>query len=199
MKLSIIVDDNLIIKDGIHATVDMASIPFNISNLWAIHWNETAGEMELRDGQANVPFTDFTSIQPFADAFDTEYAVLTAPLPLDEYKALKVIEISNAAGAQITTGFTSDALGTTHTYGGKSTDQLNLIGAVSSGVDMPFPCADAGGVWDRRVHTNAQLKQALVDGSVYKQTVLVALDARRVEIDGAVDHAAVDAVAWVGV
>lgn len=200
MRLKIIFDDSRIIKDGVPLVVDLSSLAIDVSNLWAIAWDDqlaTPGEMELRDpSQRNITFDDMASIQPFVDLYDARAAELAAPAPLVDYQALKKTEMEQAASVLITNGFSSTALGSTHHYGGKITDQLNLIGAASADVDMAYPCADDSDVWARRQHTAAQLKQVLLDGSVYKQSVLIALDVKRNEIDIAVDHDQVDAVVW---
>jgi hypothetical protein len=90
-------------------------------------------------------------------------------------------------------------LGGLHHYGGKATDQINLIGAVSTGLDLPFPCADENDVWARRLHTAAQLQQVLNIGAAHKQEILVALDDVRDQVAAAVDHDSVDAIVWVEV
>jgi len=118
------------------------------------------------------------------------------PPPLESFKSTAKAQMDAAARSAILAGFTSDALGSNHTYGGKETDQINLVGAAASGADMPFPCADSNGVWERRIHTAAQLQTALAHGSEYKQAVLTALDARRAEIEAASDLAEIENVTW---
>lgn len=201
MELKAILADSLIIKDGVPLRVDFSALEIDTSNLWALEWDDSVspqGEMELLNGNQNVPFTDQATVQPFIDLYDNTMAEESV-VDLDLHKAAAIDAMSTAARAQIIAGFESDALGTTHHYGGFETDQINLIGAATSGADMPYPCRDQAGVWARRLHTAAQLNQVLRDGSLFKQSVLVALDGRRNEIDLAVDEAQVDAVQWMEV
>jgi hypothetical protein len=79
----------------------------------------------------------------------------------------KVAELSNACKAAILAGFDSDALGATHMYPAKDTDQANLSSSVVASLlpdisddwTTPFWCADTGGIWTFRPHTAAQIQQ----------------------------------------
>lgn len=202
MKLTIIPDDSLIIRDGVALKTDFSLIPVDVSNVRAIHFDDARtppGEMEFRDGTHNLPFTDPASLQPFIDKHEAVMALVSQQLPLPKYKALKLSQLERAAGSNITAGFNCSALGAVHRYGGKETDQINLIGAASTGLDLPFPCADENDAWARRLHTAAQLQQVLMAGAGYKQTILITLDGLREQVDAAADHAAVDAIEWVEV
>lgn len=92
-------------------------------------------------------------------------------LTLDKIQEKKILELSQACEAEIVSGFTSNALGTTHTYQSDRDDQLNLIGMVTANVDDFFKCHDGAG-WSYKLHTIAQLKQVLTDG---KNTKLASL------------------------
>lgn len=73
----------------------------------------------------------------------------------------------------IESGFTSDALETSCKYESEEIDQLNLIGAVSSGINQPFKCSlDDGESWEYKVHTAEQLKQVISDGAIVKANYL---------------------------
>ena len=61
-------------------------------------------------------------------------------LYLTEIKTNKIVDFSKIAQSEITAGFKSSALGTQHIYDSAIEDQLNLIGAVSTQVDMLFSC-----------------------------------------------------------
>lgn len=115
---------------------------------------------------------------------------------LDEAKEEKLLLLSIEAKRQITKGFYSSALGSEHFYGSQETDQLNLIGSCAVGVDMPYPCRDSRLVWERKLHTNAELIQVAGDGALRKQSVLAYLDGLRSQIDGAATVADVEAVLW---
>lgn len=193
MRLSVIVDDNLIKCDGRAFRCDLSEITIDLSNIHSIHWRDETGKIEHKNGAMNSVFTSIAFVQPFIDLHTAAVQEADAAPPLDVYKLERIAEAERYAGEQILAGFVSDALGTDHTYGGKKTDQLNLIGAASSGVDLPFPCADANGNWQRRVHTSAQFQQVVADGSAHKQGILTALDTIRTTIQNAPSYAAVDA------
>jgi len=73
--------------------------------------------------------------QPITQAvLDAEHVI--------EVKTAKLIELSIAAGTDITSGFKSDALGFPHWYDSELEDQINLIGAVASGSAMVFSARD---------------------------------------------------------
>lgn len=119
--------------------------------------------------------------------------------------AEKVSELSGACEADIVSGFTSSALGTECTYQSDRDDQLNLIGAVSSGVDMTFKCKDSSGVWDYRTHTAAQLQQVMSDGASVKHTKLNRFNQLRADVNAILDDAAltddekrtqIEAIVW---
>jgi len=78
----------------------------------------------------------------------------------------KTAELREACRSHIVGGVSSDALGAGHTYPTNATDQQNLNGCVTESLlndadpnwAVPFWCADAAGVWDRRIHTHAQIR-----------------------------------------
>lgn len=109
-------------------------------------------------------------------------------------QALKNTEIDTAVAAAIIAGFTSAALGSDHLYASAETDQLNLIGAVVVGANMTYPCRNGAGVWDRRLHTAAQLQQVLTAGANRKQALLVHADTLRAQVAATIDLPGLDAI-----
>jgi len=124
---------------------------------------------------------------------------LLAPT-LDELKASKTSEINTSCSKAITSGFTSSALGTPHTYQSDQTDQLNLIGVVAAGTDDYFKCGvtDANGniTWNYELHTIAQLQQVLADGKAHKQALLQKANTLKVQVASATTVAEVEAIVW---
>lgn len=59
---------------------------------------------------------------------------------LTKYKTDKTLLFSEYARQDIEAGFYSSALGYPHYYDSKQEDQLNLVGSVASGADMPYAC-----------------------------------------------------------
>ena len=95
-------------------------------------------------------------------------------------QAIKSTQILAACGAQILSGFDSTALGATHRYPAKMTDQQNLASSVLASLlpglpsdwTTPFWCADGDGVWLFRSHTGAQIQQV---GQDAKAAILYAM------------------------
>jgi len=119
---------------------------------------------------------------------------------LAELKTSKTNDINSACSKAITSGFTSSALGTQHTYQSEQTDQLNLIGVVTAGQDDYFKCGitDANGniTWNYELHTIAQLQQVLVDGKAHKQGLLQKANTLKAQVASAITVEDVEAIAW---
>lgn len=92
---------------------------------------------------------------------------------LTQDKAEKTNKVNEDVKTLIISGFTSSALGTNHMYQSDETDQLNLIGAVTSGVAQAFKCSSNDGEsWQWKMHTITQLQTVLRDGASYKNQLL---------------------------
>jgi len=98
--------------------------------------------------------------------------VKDAVAELEAVKGPKPATITAAAEAAIVSGFTSNALGTAHTYQSDRDDQLNLVGMVVGGTDDYFKCTDENGVSGYKLHTIEQFKQVLTDGKIVKLAIL---------------------------
>ncbi len=131
-----------------------------------------------------------------ADASGHPVAVDPPPPTLESVKVSKTAAINDACRAAIVGGFTSSALGAHHTYDSELEDQLNLIGAVGLGSNLPYRCADAAGVKEFRLHTAAQLKQVAADGAAIKLAALEHAATLKAQVQAAADVAAVEAVVW---
>lgn len=100
---------------------------------------------------------------------DPNYVQPPPPPSLDELKATKAEEISNACAAQIMGGLPSSALGQVYTYPTKLTDQSNLsasildsllpVNTADGSYTTPFWCMDGGGNWAWVNHTAIQIQQ----------------------------------------
>jgi len=93
-------------------------------------------------------------------------------LPLEDAIALKVNEINAIVANKIIGGFASSALGDTHYYQSDKEDQLNLIGAIATGVDQYFKCSPDNQNWEFKLHTNDELKVVINDGAAVKLHLL---------------------------
>jgi len=119
-----------------------------------------------------------------------------AAFDLDVEKEKKRAELNAACSALITGGFTSAALGQPYAYDSALEDQMNLIGAKSAGVALPYPCRDANGVKADRNHTAAQLLQVFNDGMVIKVNALAKCRTLKDQVKAATTVAAVQGVKW---
>ena len=116
---------------------------------------------------------------------------------LDQIKEAKRAALNDLCNAQISAGFTSDALGTTHGYGGALEDQINLIGSASLGMDVVYVCTDVAtsikGVYP---HTAAQIKKVLVDGSIVKLALIQKYRTLTNTVSSALTADQVNAINW---
>ena len=82
-------------------------------------------------------------------------------LVLANCKTSKKQSFSASCGNQITNGFTSSALGSSHHYSSAATDQMNINTVAVSGGSLW--CRDADGNWSFTLHTKAQAVQVQKD------------------------------------
>ena len=68
MNVCIVKEDKVVMVDGEGMNFDF-DLP---SNVWAIQWNGTTGEIEFNDGSPNEVITDFSAYQSFVDGHATE-------------------------------------------------------------------------------------------------------------------------------
>jgi hypothetical protein len=111
----------------------------------------------------------------------------------------KLQEIDRACEAVIIAGFSSSALGTPHAYSSEIHDQLNLTGAVQTGLDLPHPCRNEDGTREFLMHTSAQLQEVGRDLAVYKVKLLEYAHLLKHKLDlalAAEDQATMEAVVW---
>jgi len=177
------------------------------------HYNKTTGQLlgwYDTDIHTNIPTPNIAvsnedwqvALDINAKFVDVENKVLSVKdfRTLAELKASKTSEINSACSKAITSGFTSSALGTPHTYQSEQTDQLNLIGVVTAGQDDYFKCGitDANGnvTWNYELHTIVQLQQVLADGKVHKQGLLQKANTLKAQVTGATTVKDVEAVVW---
>ena len=68
MQISIVKEDKVVMIDGEAINFDF-DLP---SNVWAIQWNGSTGEIEFTDGNPNESITDFSAYQSLVDGHATE-------------------------------------------------------------------------------------------------------------------------------
>lgn len=124
--------------------------------------------------------------------------VLSIPdVTLDQVKEAKRAALNDRCNAQIKAGFTSDALGTMHGYGGALEDQINLIGSASLGMDVVYVCTDLQTkLKGATPHTAAQIKKVLVDGSIVKLALIQKYRTLVDTVSSAATAVQVNAINW---
>jgi hypothetical protein len=68
MNVCIVKEDKVVMVDGEGMNFDF-DLP---TNVWAIQWNGSTGEIEFNDGTPNEAITDFTAYQSLVDGHATE-------------------------------------------------------------------------------------------------------------------------------
>ncbi len=112
--------------------------------------------------------------------------------------------LSLVCQAQITAGFTSQALGASYSYPSQLTDQHNLtfaaLAALGPGLaaswSAPLMCADPSGNWASRPHNAAQVQQVASDCRAMISANLSHLAALRAKIAISTTAAALSAISW---
>lgn len=116
--------------------------------------------------------------------------------PILEAKKAKIAQL-NATCDSLLTSFCSTALGEEHIYDGSLKDQINLIGAVNMGVDMPFRCRKATSETKENIpHTKEQLAQVFSDGSSYKTDIINRCGALKSYVLSLNDIESIQEVSW---
>lgn len=121
-----------------------------------------------------------------------------------ELQAEKSAEISAACRLQIVSGYKSSALGEEHSYPSNPTDQLNMIASVTDANNpanppdwaTPFWCADLLGLWDYRMHSATQIRQAGADGKAQIIACQQKNAQLQAQIYAATTIAELDAIVW---
>lgn len=133
-----------------------------------------------------------------SEAFDPSWVTLSAA------QAAQIAALYAACDAEMVGGFVSSALGAAYTYPTKPTDQMNLIGAATDANNpvnastwtRAFPCADSTGVWARRDHTAAQIRQVFADGVTAREALSAQLASLVAQVTAATTVAAVQSIVW---
>ena len=83
MRVTIVPEDKFIRKDDI--MINLPEWNFDDSNIHAIQWYDTEGEIEYRDTLPNLTFQDTSILEPYINALeaylDAQLAIVPPPLP----------------------------------------------------------------------------------------------------------------------
>jgi hypothetical protein len=100
MRATIVVDDNLMLIDGVPQQIDCS--PLITQNIHAVQWYDTFGEEEFRSDPAtghrdlNNRITDFSPYQPYVDAWNAALAKSKINPALDTKLAKTAAQILGA-------------------------------------------------------------------------------------------------------
>ena len=202
---------NYLVYDAEGRITQSGSCPDNTPDSAFSHYEGSVLRNPPEGFDFDTHYVDGGEVKPYPEkpsprhVFD--YAAKAWVLPasaLADAKKDKCEALRKACRRAIIAGFTSDALGSEHTYPSDETDQANLSSSVLASMlpgnpndwVTPFLCADAAGNWDYRNHTAAQMRKVGVDG---KAAILAKLTAKA-ELFKTVMQAqsieAVEAVSW---
>lgn len=127
-----------------------------------------------------------------------------AALSIATLRASKSDQIRKACEAHILAGFESSALGAAYRYPSNDRDQVNLSGSVSRSIlpaaqpgdAYPFLCMDAGGVWDYRLHTAAQIQAVGAAAYDFILAARVKNATLQAQIEVATNQGELDEISW---
>ena len=125
-------------------------------------------------------------------------------LTFADVQAAKIAFLTASCAAQIVGGYQSSALGSVHTYPGKPTDQINMLGSVTASLlpglatdwQTPFWCADEAGAWSFQMHTAAQIQAAGADGKAAVATAQTKLATLSAQVAAATSPEDLTTIVW---
>lgn len=130
--------------------------------------------------------------------------VFSAPAAraLYDLRQAAIAILSNRCKAAIIGGYTSNALGSDHTYPSDETAQINMMGSVTGALipglpeawTTPFWCADGSGDWQYRPHTKAQIIVAGQAGKAHVIANQTTYEARTIQVMAAQTAAEIEAI-----
>ncbi len=150
----------------------------------------TQGQVAIAGADANI-----------GDSIENN-VIIPKPTPLNDLKSAKLGVLNTAMSTDMAAGFTSDALGATHSYDGEEHNQINLLGIKMRGQGGLFTCDDMLDNPDskqRRQHTAQQIDQVFADGYAYKEALIDKLRNKRAAVLTAETPEAVEAITWESV
>ncbi len=97
MRISIIVDDDMVVVDGASARVDCSAL--KTRGLHALQWHDDYGEEEYA-ASGNAIVEDFGPYQPYLDAWEVQYAADQAEMQAIEDAHNDAIAAGEAGSAR---------------------------------------------------------------------------------------------------
>lgn len=148
--------------------------------------------VRLQDDGAGVFIARWDDARPAPTQAQLDAAALPAA------KQRKIVQLKEQCTQAIQTGFVSNSLGENYVYDSAlPQDQINLIGAVLSGVAIEFTCAsEATKNKAQRPHTAKQVKKVFDDGMQHIQINQKRFYTLKDQVEQCMSEAAVDAISW---
>lgn len=127
-----------------------------------------------------------------------ELTNLWLTIELDFAKTDKIQLFSSLANVEIVTGFPSSSIGSVNFYDSSIEDQVNLIGAVTSNLDLYYATRPSlnSTVKSYKMHTAAQIRQVMNDGKNFKAGILMKFGSLRAQVQACTDLVQVSALVW---
>lgn len=157
------------------------------------------------NGLGAIPSWLTTAPMPAFATWTNGAWVVDTAAQLAAAKTAQINALSEACATSILSGFTSNALGTVHTYPSKATDQQNLSSSVLASLmpnipttwTTPFWCADSNNNWAFVNHTASQIQQVGEDAKTSILTNMAQNATLAAKVQAATTIAAVQAITWV--
>jgi len=210
-RITIVREDNTVIVDGRALPIDCGPLAAAIH---AVQWHGDKGHIEYVNPPGAppedfLPNAEIESLEPFQSVVNAWQAAADAidkpPAPtLEQVKAAKLLLLRAKCAQQITSGFSSAALGSPHHYASDFISQANLTASVLNATlsnlpedwTTPFWCTIDGKTWSFAEHTAEQIRQAGLDGKAWVVAAQKKLAGLRTQIDAAAAVDAVKAIDW---
>lgn len=140
MKLTVVPEDKLIIKNGFLIT----ELAFDAPGIHAIQWNDNKGEYEMENGE-NIPIESEDDLSYFVEIFDAAFDLMTAEPTVEERikdaRNKKSLEFNANRDTELTAGM--QYMG--YTWDSDHGTRLNLSGVIAGvAAGIPLP---AGFTW----------------------------------------------------
>jgi len=117
-------------------------------------------------------------------------------IDLSSFKVKKRAEIEKSYIEKMQSGFISSALGTPHNYDSDGFAMTLLVGAVATGINIPYPCHTPDGVEVIESHTPAQMQQVLRDGAAVAISLKATKNLLFSRIENSTDVASIETIKW---
>lgn len=174
----------------------MYSDQFYQDQTGALHFLSATDQANAVASGLDLPRVDWVPIT------NAQAQAIQNPKPtLAQVKAAQLAAVSGACASELLQGFSSSALGATHTYPSLEADQRNLMNAAMASQEQTSTwstslwCA-TGEAWAFTAHSSAQLQQVNADWLAHRQARQQKYADLVDKINAATSVTAVQAITW---